>query len=258
MHNNWTVEENFPKTNKVAILFSGGAESTLLALLACKYYGTENVHLIYSDAIFCDNHNTVKGIIKQNVSSVSSSLKLPVSYIEIDFDQFSNNPLLALNNSLKTLESKWSVSHVLMGLTKMVWDVLPLQNLNVKEIEYLCKSDPEKFHHVIDQFHLKTGYYLEWLGSFKMHNDICKTLELNHENFHFPFRNLYKQDIINLYFKCSFEDYLPLSISCMKGLDGHCGKCFDCQNRFDAHYLSGHPDKTTYLSDDVIIRRLKL
>ncbi len=258
MSKNFDIQNDFPNTQRVAILFSGGIESTLLAKLAFEFYGKDNVTLLWSDAIFCKNNTTVKNIIKQNVSSVAGHLKHPANYINIDYQEFLVDPISAQARSYIESAKKFNFSHLLMGITKMVWDVLDLQHINPAEMKEMCFLDKEKYHHVIEQFHLKTDRYKSWVYEMNMHPDICNLLRKDNERFRFPFKNLYKQDVIDLYFEYNFQDIIPFTRSCMKGLDAHCGDCFDCQNRFDAHYISGHPDKTEYISDEVVIRRLKL
>jgi len=34
----------------------------------------------------------------------------------------------------------------------------------------------------------------------------------------------------------------------------HCGKCFNCQQRYDAYQMAGYPDNTPYLNTDIVDR----
>lgn len=258
MSKKFDIQKDFPKAQRIAVLFSGGLESTLLAKLAFDHYGKDNVTLLWSDSIFCTNNDLVKNIIRKNVISVADNLDHTAHYIAVDYQTFVVNPIKAQSEAYFEASKQFNFTHMLMGITKMGWDLLDLQHIEPNDMKAQCYSNKEKYHHVIEQYHLKTDYYKNWVYEMNMHPDICNLLTKDNQYFLFPFKNLYKQDVVDLYFEYNFQDTIPITRSCMKGLAAHCGNCWDCQNRFDAHYISGHPDKTEYISDEVVIRRLKL
>jgi hypothetical protein len=77
-----------------------------------------------------------------------------------------------------------------------------------------------------------------------------------------PFKNLNKPEVVDLYRQLDLVDLLYKTRSCSEKPvrdDKHCGRCFNCQQRFDAFRILGSiDDQTTYVSDTIKINRYKL
>jgi hypothetical protein len=130
----WSIDTSFPKATKIAVLFSGGIDSTLIASIAIDLYGKDNVFLLWSDSMFCEDNTIMKQTIKFNVNIVAKHLDLLPYYAPVDYEHFKVDPLLAQRNSWMDAQSKLGFDHMAMGMTAMFWDIMSLQSLTRKEI----------------------------------------------------------------------------------------------------------------------------
>lgn len=254
----WTIDQSFPKDGKLAVLFSGGIDSTLIASIAIDLYGKDNVFLLWSDSMFCEDDPTVKQAIKFNVEKVSNYLGMDTHYAPVDYEYFKVNPLLAQRDAWMNAQAVLGFDNIAMGMTAMFWDIIPLQQLTRQEILDYCNADREKYAVMIEQWHMDTDTYTEHL-KMKIHPDVVTWLKQNiGQQFHFPLGTLHKDEIVDLYYKLSKEDILYNTISCVSGTGLHCGECWNCQNRYDGHDINGLVDKTLYTSNLVKERRAKI
>lgn len=242
----------------MAVLFSGGMDSTLIVSIAVDLYGKDNVFLIWSDAMFCDNNSQMKQVIKHNVETVANYLGMRIFYVPVDYEYFKINPLLSQRDAWMDAQKVLKFDHIAMGMTAMFWDIIPLQEMTRAEILNYCNADRKKHHALIEQWHMDTDTYTEHL-KMKIHPDVCAWLEENiGKQFHFPLGTLHKEEIVDLYYKLGKEDLLYHTISCMEGNGEHCGKCWNCQNRYDGHDINGIEDRTVYNSNLIKERRARI
>ena len=185
-------------------------------------------------------------------------LGLDLFYVPADYEHHKVDPLIAQRNAWMSAQKKLGFDHMAMGLTAMFWDIGELQNLTKQEIIDYCYSDKKKHNAMIEQFHMETGLYTEYL---KMDIDpvVYNWLKDNvGERFHFPLGTIHKEEVIDLYYQLGKQDLLYKTLSCLAGTGTHCGVCFDCQNRYDAHDIAGLEDKTIYDSNLIKDQRARL
>jgi 7-cyano-7-deazaguanine synthase in queuosine biosynthesis len=253
----WASETYFPIADDTvfAVLFSGGADSTLVATLAIELYGKDRVVLLWSDSMFCEDNNEVKQSIKRNVETVSKYLGLPAHYVSVNYDHFLLDPLIATTDAWMAAQQQYKFTDLAMGITAMFWDIMPLQSMSRQEILDYCFANRQKNKRLIEQWHMDNDIYTTHLKMNidpKVYNWIQNNLGVR---FHFPLNNLYKPEIVDLYFKLNKQDVLYSTMSCLSKTGKHCGECWNCQNRYDAHDINGYVDQTEYTSNLIKQRR---
>jgi hypothetical protein len=249
----WTLEDNFPTGGKMAVLFSGGVESTLIASIAVEIYGRENVILLWTDSVFCDNNPVIKPSIKFNVETVAAHLGMEPVYVPVDWAAYCRDPLTTHRQAWNSARDSLGFDHLAMGMTAMFWDIGPLQQLTKQEIIDYCNSDRVRFWPMIEQFHMDTDLYTEY-PRMNIDPNVYQWLKTNSgKEILFSLGTLHKQEVIDLYYQLGKQDLLYKTLSCLVATGRHCGRCFDCQNRYDAHDILRIEDLTNY--DDDLIKK---
>jgi 7-cyano-7-deazaguanine synthase in queuosine biosynthesis len=260
----YNIFENFPPANKVGIAFSGGMESTLLALIAFEIYGKDNVILTYSYNPFTLGLNTEQAI-KNNVENGSKLLDKDVILLDMDMNNLLSDYSKTVLENLNFLKNNYNMDILLAGYTKTFFSLKEFSNVNNTQDDILKKafSDPVKYKNTIDEFHLnsKDNYsYALTLNipalsssSFNLFKDerICKIQKL-------PFEKITKTEIVDLYIQLGLVNYMFETRTCqMKEIEKtgrHCGLCLVCQGRYSSITNMGLEDKTVYANNNVIIR----
>jgi len=237
--------------NKVVIHFSGGVESTLCALMCIEKYGKENVQLVTNNTIYCRVPWGTK-----NSYDIAKVLDLPIDYLNIDPDlHYKSTGESTIKQGL-FLRENYNAQYVVTGFTGLYLQVLqhvtPLQKLGSKKLKAALLSDPNKFAHTIMEFYVITEDYLDFLQEFDFGPNVLEVMRANKDHIMLPLNALTKPAIVDLWHKMGLEDILYLTRSCIDLPTGeHCGKCFNCQQRYDAFYFAGYEDPTEYKSDKI-------
>jgi 7-cyano-7-deazaguanine synthase in queuosine biosynthesis len=261
------TQKYFPKqqTNKkVAVLFSGGMESTLVARLCFEIYGKDKTDLIYTDDMFSMATPLVSKKIHQNVSVGAQTLGKTARYCQIDYNELINNT----GNTYQTLIDQYSTEYEFFfaGFTKLFFDLEPLltrdELLTNELIEKLCYNDFNFFSDIINEFHLPTSKFTHWIKEIHISKESYRWFhrEIAGQNrLKLPIINIQKYHVVDLYRQLGWMELLYKTRSCVDRVvvdkNLHCGKCFNCQQRHDGFVLVGESDPTAYSSDTIVNNR---
>ena len=250
---------DIPEEKSVAIAFSGGMESTLIAHFAIQKYGVDRVYFVMFDNIFSRDVAIQTEVVANNVERAIYALNGKFeNFRRYTFD--SNLHATERVRSLKIVEQTLRddlphVENIYFGFTNVFFDVEPLNSVSgytVPDIRSIIESDRVKYERVIDEFH--TDYNDKFLKLLLTMNiqpgtyDFLRTTP----NVMMPFSNLDKGEIVDLYYQAQLEDLLYETWSCttftVLGSDKHCGECFNCQQRYDGHVHTNREDLTQYVN----------
>lgn len=245
----------------VAVAFSGGMESTLIAKLAIDTYGVDRVKLIVFDNIFNRDEPVQIEAVVANCERAAISIGYdPANLERMTFDStLHKTDRIASLNAVKDhiLETYPNMSHLYFGFTNVFFDVKDLNSsrYSIDDMKSILNSDREKYERVIDEFHTDyTDIYLILLQGMDIQ---AGTYEFLSENIKIkiPFSNLDKGEIVDLYYQMELQDLLYESWSCttysVLANEKHCGNCFNCQQRYDGHMHTNREDLTDYIRNDV-------
>lgn len=243
----------FPKigsNEKIAVLFQGGIESTLLALMAKEIYGIDNVVfiLISADAVIGYKNDSNKLDVLRKTFKDSVEGMGGIHTVELGDDDFNRHNLF--KSGFKTLVSRYGgkIKFELVGYNKVHEESMNLLKdsgwsrgfiTNDKLDGYLeqnAKKYPELYRHVKKQNGKIFGVN-KHIGFEQISNDYYTGVR--------PFRNLNLSEIIDLYDKLNLTPYLYKTSSCDVDL-GNCGICDNCHRRKSAFRDSSVSDLTKY------------
>lgn len=255
----YNIEDHFPSltTGKAGVSLSGGLESTLIAQIAIDYYGRENVILLYSDNMFTQSSKDGNYNVKVNVSNAEEILGMPVYYVPIDTELHITDKISSSGKIAKWMSEHHNVEFVMWGFTKLFFDVAEFKediNATHESIIAKCYESPVKYKSIIEEFHLPTGTFTEYVKDLDIPGDVYSMLRVN-SHIKRPFDTLNKSEVIDLYRQLGYLDLAYKTHSCVtdtiRNDHAHCGICFNCQQRFDAFAKLGVKDETNYAHDNV-------
>jgi hypothetical protein len=265
----YTLEEYFPKLDKdkkIGVFLSGGMESTLICLIAQQVYGKDRVINFYSDSIFSANDVDRNSYINGNVTRSAKLVGIEPVYLDFDYSFHLSDRKRSIENKIMSLKEDYQVEFVMFGFTKLFFDVEPFKQpgLTVDKVREIAFADQKKFKSTIEEFHLETDEYTWHLLDIDIPAEVYHLLRQSSGFIRSPFKDLNKCEVVDLYNQLDALDLLYGTSSCIMEtltvLGKHCGKCFNCQQRYDAFKIlgTGIEDKTLYESDDIVHRRAKL
>jgi 7-cyano-7-deazaguanine synthase in queuosine biosynthesis len=251
----YNIEDHFPPltTGKAAVALSGGLESTLIAKIALDYYGEDNVVLVYSD-----NPDGNQNVLI-NVTNAANMLGKPVHYIDVDTQLHFNDMEASVAQINKTLKELYNVEFTMWGFTKLFFNVAEFKEDDSATHESIiakCYSEPDKYRDVIEEFHLPSGIFTEYVKDLDIPGIVYKMLRSKvGQTMKRPFDTLNKSEVIDLYRQLGYLDLAQRTHSCVTDTirddHTHCGTCFNCQQRHDAFAKLGVEDLTKYKQDYV-------
>lgn len=265
---NYRVSDHFPQIkNKIGVFLSGGLESTLISLIAFEIYGKDNVLLFYSDDIFSNNNQTINRNIRTNLSRAAKLLDKEPVYIEFDYNWHITDRKASVEHNIERIRKEYNVDYTLWGFTKLFFEVEPFKQdgLTLENVVAMAMSDPVRFNHTIEEFHLETNEYSHYLLEIDIPAEVYPLLRGESDFILSPFKDLNKCEVIDFYRQLGWLEKASKTSSCI--LDSisenekHCGHCFNCQQRYDAYRILGIPgveDQTPYNSNAIVERRSKL
>jgi hypothetical protein len=258
----YNIEDHFPALTwgKVGVAVSGGLESTLIARMAIDYYGSDNVVLLYSDNMFTQSKEDGNINVKINVENAADLLDKPVYYFEVDTDLHFSNMEESVREISNNIAQEYNVEFMLWGFTKLFFDVAEFKEDTLATYESItdaCYKDTLKYKSIIEEFHLPTGTFLEYVKDLDIPGMVYKMLRspIGQEKLKRPFDTLNKSEVVDLYRQLGCLDLAQQTHSCVtdtiRNDHTHCGICFNCQQRFDAFAKLGVEDNTRYANDTV-------
>lgn len=263
----YKISDHFPQPTygNVGISLSGGMESTLIARIAIDVYGADRVVLLYSDNMFTASNPEANKNVLTNVFNGGKILGKDLIYCPIDTTLHETDKLTSMMNLNKMLAEKHNVEFSMWGFTKLFFDVAEFKEDNAATHESIiakCYSDPEKYRSVIEEFHIPTHEFSDYIKDLDIPGNVYSMLRYDAEQtVKRPFKDLNKSEVIDLYRQLGYMDILYNTRSCVEyaaRFDQHCGTCFNCQQRHDAFAKLKLNDPTPYQSDKVIEARKRL
>jgi 7-cyano-7-deazaguanine synthase in queuosine biosynthesis len=255
----YNISDHFPPltTGKAGIALSGGLESTLIARIALDVYGKDRVVFLYSDDMFTKSNHDGNINVKINVTNAGELLGKEVIHVPIDVELHTTDKMTSAEKISKYLLDNYQVEWVMWGFTKLFFDVAEFKEDPTATHETIiakCYSDPIKYIGIIEEFHLVTGIFSEYVKDLDIPGNVYPMLRAN-DKIKRPFDTLNKSEVIDLYSQLGYLDLAYKTHSCVtdtiRNDHTHCGICFNCQQRFDAFAKLGVIDNTKYAHDDV-------
>jgi 7-cyano-7-deazaguanine synthase in queuosine biosynthesis len=264
-HFNYIIEEHFPKLpneKKIGIFLSGGMESTLISIIATRVYGKDRVIHFFSDNIFSSNDPKRNSYIHTNLSRASKLLDITPVYLDFDYNAHIDNRKVSIQNKIESLREQYNVDFVMFGFTKLFFEVeiFKQPGMTVDQIKEIAFADPVRFKSTIEEFHLDTDSYTWHLLDIDIPAEVYHLLRAN-DFILSPFKDLNKAEVVDFYNQLDSLDILYGTSSCIREslteVGKHCGKCFNCQQRYDAFKIlnAGINDQTEYESDEIVHKR---
>jgi len=236
---------------KIGILFQGGIESTLLALIAKELYGIDRVVfiLIAFDEFLLykkdeDKLNILKTTFQKGVEILGGKHTL-----EIGNEVFKKTQsMTAVVKKILLERYQGKLKFVLSGHTKLHEESMTFLNtcgwsqgkITDDKLKPLLEKNadkyPELYQHVIEN-NGKIFGVSKYIGFEHINEDFYTNVR--------PFRNLMPNEIIDLYDDTNFISYLYKTSSCDVDV-GNCGICSGCVKRKRAFRNSSVTDLTKY------------
>ncbi len=262
----YLISENFPQPDdekNVGVFLSGGLESTLILKIALDVYGKDRVIAFYSDEIFTYKDPNGNRNVWTNVSNSANILGVEAQYLSIDYDLHMTDKMASAARLIEDGSKNHNVDFTMWGFTKLFYNVSEFKtdkNATHETIKEQCYSDPVKYKDVIEEFHLPTGEFSDYVKDLDIPGDVYKMLDYDYNNEYkikSPFRTLNKGEVIDLYRQLGCLDLAYSTRSCVTDsiseTGKHCGTCFNCQQRHDAFAVLNLEDKTEYASDQIVL-----
>jgi 7-cyano-7-deazaguanine synthase in queuosine biosynthesis len=252
----YNIADHFPPltTGKAGVALSGGLESTLIARIALDVYGKDRVVFLYSDDMFTKSNYDGNINVKINVTNAGTLLDKEVIHVPIDVETHITDKMTSAEKISKYLLDNYQVEWVMWGFTKLFFDVAEFKedpNATHETIIAKCYSDPVKYRGIIEEFHLDTGIFSEYVKDLDIPGNVYPMLRAN-DKIKRPFDTLNKSEVIDLYRQLGYLDLAYKTHSCVTNTirrgHMHCGVCFNCQQRYDAFAKLGVEDQTIYAS----------
>jgi 7-cyano-7-deazaguanine synthase in queuosine biosynthesis len=256
------IDDHFPTLSwgKAGVAISGGLESTLIAKIALDKYGPKNVVLVYSDDMFTVSNPESNKNVKINVDNASEILGHPVHYIPVDIELHKKDIQTWSYQIFEYMKNTHNIEFTMWGFTKLFFNVAEFKedkNSTHESIVQKCYSNYEKYRDVIEEFHVPTGTFTEYIKDLEISGVVYPMLrsDFNRKVTLRPFDTLNKSEVLDLYIQLGYLDLAYQTISCVTNSVRenyiHCGTCFNCQQRYDAFAKLGIEDKTVYRHDTV-------
>lgn len=244
----------FPQINaedKIAVLFSGGIKSTLVALIAKKLYGIEKVifGFISMDAFGNFKNNSKKLYSKKNYEDGFKKLG-GLHKFEIGNESFTVHKQMHQLHSRKILNRFPSVKYSIAGYSKIHEETMEMlvesgwgKGLITKsQLPAYVKANSKKYetlNYAIESFNLPIPFTNSMVEFNELHRSFYSMVR--------PFRNLDDAEIIQLYNKMDLTNELYQTKSCdISENEDHCGNCRNCQERKKAFSQAKIRDITKY------------
>ena len=244
----------FPHINpgeKVAILFSGGIKSTLVALIAKKIYGIDNVIFghISMDAFgdFFDDSERVS-INKKNYDDAVQRLGGVHKFV-LDNRDYSTNKNMHELHQKKILAMFPSLKYTIAGWNKPYEESMEMLQDSGYGKGMITKYQLTKFVNDNAEKYPTLNFEIEnWSQPIPFTNKhldhSASTRTFNHTVR--PLRHLDDSEVIDLYAKMNLLSELRNTKSCEKNANQHCGNCRNCLKRKYAFSDANISDQTEY------------
>lgn len=248
---------------KIAIFFSGGMESTLASKIALDVYGRDRCVFVYCD--FRGTRPDLKHYFTtSNVDRGASLLGIKVHYAEIDHFLYETDRCASLVKLTSDIMEKYGVSYFMYGFTKLFFDVEVISRCEIQTtpaVKKLLLGSPYQYKQMINEFHVnQTNVFIDALiDKVVPPTSVYDMMSSHQHHFIYPFRHIYKYQVLDLYRKMNLMDLMNSTFSCIGSVatdeNKHCGHCMNCQQRHDAHAILGIEDPTIYKYNTVTERR---
>jgi 7-cyano-7-deazaguanine synthase len=244
----------FPHVNpgeKVVILFTGGIKSTLVALIAKKIYGIDNVifgHIsVHAFGDFFNDPERV-ALNKKNYDDAVQRLGGVHKFV-LDNRDYSTNKNMHELHQKKILAMFPSLKYTIAGWNKPYEESMEMLQdsgygkgmITKYQLTKFVKDNAEKY----PTLNFEIENWSQPIPFTNRHLDhSISTRTFNHTVR--PLRHLDDSEVIELYTKMNLLSELRNTKSCEKNANQHCGNCRNCLKRKYAFSDAGISDQTEY------------
>lgn len=236
---------------KVVILFTGGIKSTLIALIAKKLYGIENIIFgfismnVFGD--FVDNPERVS-INKKNYDDAVQRLG-GIHKFELSDSDYTPHKNLHELHQKKILARFPTLKYTIGGWSKLHEESIEMLNesgygkglISKPQLNKYIKDNSNKYQTL--NYEIET--FLQPIPFTNKYLDLDTCTKTFYHNVR-PFRHLDDKEIIELYNKMDLLNELHQTKSCEKSNNLNCGNCRNCFKRKDAFSKAKVTDLTNY------------
>lgn len=258
---NFKLYERFPSLDdeKNGLVFlSGGLESTLVSYILTQMYDKQRIIGLNNVGIFSGGGSeAILKTVQYAADKASDILGIQVYKDVCDTEDFYSNRDERVDVSMPHLSEVYNIHRFYVGFTRLFLDIQPFKNppLTLDQCKKLISEDPITHRTVAEEFHFDSGRWADKLLQLKVDKGVYDIINRYSDIVHLPIGNGNKCHVSEIYQRLGVLDLAWQTSSCTErsllSQDKHCGRCFNCQQRWDGFWLAGIEDKTKYLYDDV-------
>ena len=246
--------------NKVGLFFTGGVESTLVALMMLKKYGADNVIFIFMSlerySNYKHNHKKFQRIqedFKRRVESIGGIHTMEIDNHDAQYCDELYGSRNIVEWSLKKVTSEFGeCKHIFAGYSNIHRENIQLlKDCGWEKTIQLKEQVKQWLSERMDQYPEVRDFLVDCGGDiyFVTESVAFDIVQQHYYSSVKPLNEMTKPEVIELYKKFGFEKELAQTISCNNPdveASMHCGICKNCTQRQKAFIVANIEDQTIY------------